>query len=340
MLHYQTDIPAGLLTVPLKEIKSIFPTPTVLSIAGRKSPPVFVSVLLHGNEDAGLLALQELLNKYVDRELPRSLIVFIGNVDACEAGSRYLSHQVDFNRAWPGSELPPCEIHEMLAEVTEFATRDGLFASVDVHNNTGRNPHYGCVCLTDPRHLYLASLFGRTVVYFTRPKGVQTQAFMQHCPSLTCECGKIGDRFGATRAAETIDACLHMSEFPDHALELDDIDVYHTVARIRVREHRTFGFEPGQDILLRADLDDLNFTELHEGESLGSFQGSIDDCFIVNDEHGQDVTHKYLVATDAQVRMGRSAMPSMFTRNLEVIRQDCLGYLMERYPLPSRAQPH
>jgi len=27
-------------------------------------------------------------------------------------------------------------------------------------------------------------------------------------------------------------------------------------------------------------------------------------------------------------------MPSMFTLDERVIRQDCLGYLMERYPLP------
>jgi hypothetical protein len=27
-------------------------------------------------------------------------------------------------------------------------------------------------------------------------------------------------------------------------------------------------------------------------------------------------------------------MPSMFTLDERIIRQDCLGYLMERYPLP------
>jgi len=34
------------------------------------------------------------------------------------------------------------------------------------------------------------------------------------------------------------------------------------------------------------------------------------------------------------LRTTRALMPSMFTLDERVIRQDCLGYLMERYTLP------
>jgi len=40
-----------------------------------------------------------------------------------------------------------------------------VFASVDIHNNTGLNPHYGCVTALRHASLHLAAMFSRTVVY-------------------------------------------------------------------------------------------------------------------------------------------------------------------------------
>ncbi len=231
------------------------------------------------------------------------------------------------------AETPSTEIHEMLAKVTERVAKRSVFASIDVHNNTGKNPYYGCVCSTEPQHLYLASLFSRTVVYFTRPCGVQTRAFMKYCPSVTCECGKIGDHEGASRAADLIEACLRMDEFSHRHLGHDDVEVFHTVARIKVQEECSFGFTPDHDIVLRDDLEALNFIELARGEALGTLRRGLEECFTVNDESGKDVTDEFLTTTKENVCFGRAAMPSMFTCNLDVIRQDCLGYLMERYPI-------
>ncbi len=257
----------------------------------------------------------------------------MGNVQACASRARYLDHQVDFNRAWPGSELPASQTHDLLQSVTERMLQRGVFVSIDLHNNTGRNPIYGCICDTSPEHVYLASMFSRTVVYFTRPRGVQTQAFSSHCPSLTCECGQIGDGQGVQRAAELIDACLHLSEFPHHTLPDGDVHLFHTVARIKVRDECSFGFTQGSDIVLREDLDCLNFVELAEGEALATLGRSLEECFLVNDEGGRDVTTQYLTCSNQRVQLGKASMPSMFTRNLDVIRQDCLGYLMERLPI-------
>jgi hypothetical protein len=57
------------------------------------------------------------------------------------------------------------------------------------------------------------------------------------------------------------------------------------------------------------------------------------------DEQGQDVSDRYFLLADGEVRLRQGVMPSMLTRNQEVIRQDCLGYLMERYNdhVPRRA---
>jgi hypothetical protein len=80
--------------------------------------------------------------------------------------------------------------------------RRGVFASIDVHNNTGLNPHYACVNRLDKEFLWLASLFGRLVIYFTHPKGTQTAAFAPFCPAVTLECGKPEHPYGVEHAFE------------------------------------------------------------------------------------------------------------------------------------------
>lgn len=342
MLPEISHVPEGLLTIESRNIKDIFPQTTLMHLSGRREPAVFVSILLHGNEDVGLLALQRVLARYQNRDLPRSLSVLIGNVDACALGVRHLPGQPDYNRVWPGSELPHTPIHQVMQSVVDRVTQRGVFVSLDLHNNTGRNPVYGCICELSPQHIYLASMFSRTIVYFTRPRGVQTQAFKSHCPALTCECGQIGDENGTSHAVELLEACLHLSEFPDCDTPEGDVHLFHTVARIKVRDNCKFGFagndapNQGYDVLFRGDLDALNFLELTEGENLGKLQRQLNDCLIVNDEDGRDVTTDYLNCTSQDLRLKRRVMPSMFTCNEEVIRQDCLGYLMERIATPHR----
>jgi len=80
--------------------------PTLLHFAGRREPPLLVSVLLHGNESTGWSAARRLLQKYHDQELPRSLSVLTGNVPAARYGKRHLAEQPDYNRVWCGEGTP------------------------------------------------------------------------------------------------------------------------------------------------------------------------------------------------------------------------------------------
>ncbi len=176
--------------------------PTLIHLPGQREPALFVSVLMHGNETVGWEAMRLLLRRYQDqgRELPRALSLFIGNVAAAAVGMRHLPDQADYNRIWPGTELPPTPEHAIMAEVVQRMQQRGLFASIDLHNNTGANPHYACVNVIDNRFLHLATLFSRTVVYFIRPRGVQSQAMARLCPAVTLECGKVHDQLGVTHA--------------------------------------------------------------------------------------------------------------------------------------------
>ena len=60
-------------------------------------------MLQHGNEVTGWEAVRRLLKShYQIDELPRSLLIFIGNPLAAKHRLRRLDDQPDFNRCWPG----------------------------------------------------------------------------------------------------------------------------------------------------------------------------------------------------------------------------------------------
>ncbi|HHJ40094.1 MAG: peptidase M14 [Methylothermaceae bacteria B42] len=333
-LHQIDTVPPGLLEIDAKELYTLLPGPTLLHLEGKDPARLFISILLHGNEVTGLLAVQRLLKKYQDHPLPRSLSIFFGNIEAARAGVRRLEGQPDYNRVWPGTEHPPCPEVSLMRQVWETMAARPLFASIDIHNNTGRNPLYGCVNCLEAPFLQLASFFGRLVVYFLRPKGVQSMAFARLCPAVTLECGKPGISQGVDHAFDYVDTCLHLKEIPNKPPSPGNVDLFHTVAQIKIRKDIYFSFTDDKaDLVLRSDLDHLNFMELSAGIALGEVH-----CdtipLIALDEDGNEVTHLYFQVQAGKLILKRKVMPSMFTMDERIIRQDCLGYLMERLPLP------
>jgi hypothetical protein len=335
MLTQFDALPAGLLDLPAARLDEVLPGPALIHLPGRRTPPLFVSVLLHGNEDTGWLAAQSVLRKYAESPLPRALSLFIGNIAAARSGQRRLDGQPDYNRVWPGSdEAHPAEL-AMMQQVVDAMRARGVFASIDIHNNTGLNPHYACVNRLDHEFLHLATLFSRIVVYFIRPRGVQSAAFAELCPSVTVECGKPGMPGSVEHAAAFIEACLHLSEFPVHPVAAHDVDLFHTVATVKVPEGASFGFDaPDVDIDFVPELDHFNFRELEHGDRWGRVRQGGSARLQALDEHGEDMGARLFDYRQNQITLRQSLMPAMLTRDERVIRQDCLCYLMERIRLP------
>ena len=337
LLRQVETLPEAFIDARPQQLVELLGGPTLVHLSGRRERPLFVSVLLHGNETTGLLAIQGLLQRYYDRELPRSLSLFIGNVDAARDGLRRLAGQPDYNRVWPGTDCQESPEKRMMAEVFEIMRARRPFASVDLHNNTGINPHYACINRVEHRFVQLASLFSRTLVYFTQPRGVQSLAFAEICPAVTVECGKVGQAAGEAHALEFLDASLHLSEISDQPVAEQDVDVFHTVAIVRVPRSLSFAFgEAPVDICFIEDLDHLNFRELPAGSTLAQLNGVASLPLEASDDQGSDVASRYFRVKEGLLQTTRPLMPSMFTLDERVIRQDCLGYLMERYPLPDQ----
>jgi succinylglutamate desuccinylase len=338
VLTITTSLPSGFLDATPESLHKVLPEPTLIHLPGNRDDRLFVTILQHGNEAVGLLAVQALLKRFAGQALPRGLSVFVSNIEAARDGVRRLDNQPDYNRVWPGSDRDPTAEHQLMQQVVDEMRRHKLFASVDLHNNIGLNPHYACINRLDSRFLQLANLFSRTVVYFILPKGVQSMAMAELCPATTLECGKAGDQRGVEHAAEYLDACLHMEHLPDHAPSSRDIDLYHTVATVKVPEQFSLGgAHDDSDIRLVDDLEHLNFRELQVGTILATIAPGSGARFDVWHESGRDTTQEFLEVDENRIRLVKPIMPSMLTVNEAAIRQDCLCYFMERYPLPGSA---
>lgn len=337
------ELPDGFLEAQPRDVEQLLGAPSLIHIEGREKRPLFVATLLHGNEYSGFIALQALLRKYrkKGRELPRSILLFIGNVRAAHRHCRLMPGQVDYNRIWDGAG--DSEEHALARFVLDYARQAEPFACIDIHNNTGANPHYGCVNYLDKETLTLAGLFSRTLVYFTEPHEVLSNAFGQFCPAITIECGLSAEWHGVEHAIELLDAALHIHDLGTHRPEHDSVDVYETVARVRVPKQALFDFGNDNsqvDFRFPGNFEHLNFAP-QPADALLGWRFNPDMALEVIDNNGTNVAADFLRYDGNEIRLKQAVVPSMFTCDKQAVVTDCLGYFMLRRvlpdPLPLRA---
>lgn len=333
-LHHMDALPAGFLDCPVNRLDTLLEGPTLIRLEGRQQPPLFVSVLLHGNEVSGFLALQILLKQYREHRepLPRDLWIFVGNVQAARYGVRRLPGQPDYNRIWAGGDDPECRMaRQLLSELADHP----LFAALDVHNNSGANPIYGCVNYLDSRYLNLARRFSRLLVYFTEPHQVLGKALSQLCPAATLECGRSGLPEGVSRVVRLLSELLEAQELTDATCPDEPPEVFHTVAKVTVDWDCGvgLGYQPQRyDLCFPEDLESLNFRLLPADTRIGWCSNRAH-RLRVTDNEGCDVSEHYIHYRGEEILTRRPCLLSMLTQDITVIHQDCLCYIMEPYPL-------
>ena len=90
---------------------------------------------------------------------------------------------------------------------------------------------------------------------------------------------------------------------------------FHTVAIVKVPAQLNFSFtsQPDDDITFPSEMDCLNFCELAIGAKFGKAK-----------------TEKAYLLAISEDGEEKAVMPSMLSLNRDIVRQDCLCYLMER----------
>jgi len=332
MLEQYYELPEGLLNAKAETLHQVLEKPSLIHLQGKEPNPLFISTLLHGNETTGLYAIQKLLRCYQEDTLPRSVSIFLGNVKAAEAGVRRLDEQVDYNRIWPGTHQHYLAEAHMMRQVTDIMQQKNVWASIDIHNNTGKNPHYACINKLQQAFFSLAGLFSETLVYFHTPKGVQSSAFAELCPSVTLECGLSGEEGGIDHVLHYLKQVLSLNALSE--CTESDLKLFHTVARVKIPEGYSFGFEDDATINLLPEIEDYNFCELQAGTPLAIVEPESSAYLQAFDDDEREVGRDFFEYIEEKILLKKSVMPAMLTMNTQVIRQDCLCYLMERISMP------
>lgn len=326
-LNILDHIPKEFFNSGPEELHKLLGGPSLIHIKGASDKSLFLTALLHGNETSSFTVLKDILRPYETVVPPKNIIIFIGNTEAAEQGLRHLKHQPDYNRIWEAGELAE---NQLAMDVIDYARTQNVFASLDIHNNTGKNPNYGCINYLDDRFLKLASHFSQTTVYFTEPHNANSIAFGRLCPAMTIEAGLSGSEEGIQETKELIDYLLNADEI-DWCEERKEFDVYHTVARMLVHEEAeiNFNFELSQgiDISFIADLDDKNFSLLEVGTVIGKTRDF--SLFRVENNQGADITSEFFEFKNELIVTKKKFVPSMLTQLIYVVKEDCLGYVME-----------
>ena len=349
-LNRYEAVPPGLLDAEPEELLGILGGPALLHLrAGPDGSPtrrgaLFASALLHGNETSGWYAVRRLLRDFPAP--PRDLLILIGNVKAAASGARTLPGQQDFNRIWREPTGIAREVLHHLAEIP-------LLAVVDLHNNTGRNPHYSVLTDFSAGSRGLAALFGDTAVFIEEPATVLTRAFSPHTPNVALELGPVTDRGAVRRGYEFLRDLLHLDGIPE--APSGNARLFRTRARVHLRDGVRFAFANRESSSVPADW----LRAAATGKTDVAPPGGIDDLDLVLDDaieasifarlpggtlfgvtaKGQapevlDNDHRTVTGDFFDVRGGRIALrhpvvPAMYTTDPNVVRQDCLCYFME-----------
>lgn len=323
-------LPQGFFEVTTRNIRDVLPEPTLIRLTGKHPQPLFVSILLHGNEYTGLEVMQQLLARYVD-QLPRSIDLFVGNVRAAEANCRFLPGQVDFNRCWPGTELEAGETSRMMQQIIDIVTAVQPFAAIDLHNNTGTNPHYACITNVTPENKSLASMFNRIGMFFRRPKGVSTLVFDGICPAATLECGIPGARPGTLHALEFLDRLINLEQVPQQIAEGHSLHLVQSHATLKIPPEISFEFDldAGADLTFDACFERKNFHLVDSTEVFAHTR--VDRPLSITDQHGADVTDDIIRIDAGKIYLNKTLMPAMISLDKQIVRQDCLCYLLSDF---------
>lgn len=303
-LNVLGTLPASIAQLPAAALADALRGPTLFDLRKHGTPPLFVSVLLHGNETSGWDAVRRL----VDEISAASVLLFVGNVEAARRGTRSVPGGLDFNRVWEGGDTPEAAIAD---EVTAFAAAARPYLAVDVHNNTGDNPPYAVVTDTRPRTLSVARAFARRALLTAQPEGFLSRRFANFCTAVTVEVGMPRDTESTDRAASFLSRLFTSTTAPDD--DPADLMLFETTARVLLT----------RGAVIDPRVQRFNFQAAPAGTAL-TRSGPL----LAEDAHGDDVTDAYLAHENGAMVLKRSTHIAMYTGSEESARLDCLCYLL------------
>ena len=301
-----------LLDVGARELHRFLTGATVFDLSKDAVRPFFISTLLHGNETSGWDAVRRFIRDYPDA----SIVLFIGNVHAAAEDMRHLPSEADFNRIWQQQPW-----HSRLNDLLETYQP---WCGIDIHNNSGPNPHYSVVTDLSSSTLALATLFSNKVIFTDHTLDILAHAVSAFCPALTIETGTVDDPESVHRAYGFLEQLNEIREIPD--LLQCNLETYATVGIVKV-ENENGGLEnyPSFD----ESLERKSFKTLPAGSPFINFLPNGWRVNVLDPAHDLDLTHDFLEFRDRQAFLKRDVVMSMFTHKPLLAIQDCVCYFLK-----------
>ena len=300
-------LPASIAQLPAAALADALGGPTLFDLRKPDVPPLFVSVLLHGNETSGWNAIRRLVGQVSGA----SVLLFVGNVEAARRDIRSVPGGLDFNRVWAGGDTPEAAIAD---EVTALVAAARPYLAVDIHNNTGDNPPYAVVTDTRPRTLSVARAFAQRALLTAQPDGFLSRRFADFCTAVTIEVGMPRDAESTERATSFLSRLLTSAAAPDD--DPGDLALFETTARVLLDDGAVI--EPA--------VQRFNFRSAPAGTAL-TRSGPL----VAEDAGGGDVTDAYLANENGAMVLKHDTHVAMYTGSEESARLDCLCYLLQPF---------
>ena len=309
-LNVMRSLPEAITALPATALAAALGAPTLFDLRKADRRPLFISVLLHGNEVSGWQAVRRLARELADA----SVLLFVGNVEAARLGARTTPDGHDFNRVWDGGNAPEAALAR---QVTDFAAAANPYLAVDVHNNTGDNPPYAVITNTAPPTLAAARAFAPQALLTAQPQGFQTQRFARFCTAITVEVGTPADAASADRAGAFLARLLREGALPHDGAS--PLRLFETIARVWLADGAVI--EPAAQR--------FNFRPAPAGTAL-TRAGKL----IAHDARGRDVSAVFLALENGVTVLKQRTPIAMYTGDAASARQDCLCYLLQRFDPP------
>ncbi|MBF0104473.1 MAG: succinylglutamate desuccinylase/aspartoacylase family protein [Deltaproteobacteria bacterium] len=324
MADIMTTVPQGLLSMDATEIHRVLPDLTLLHINGKRQRPLFVSCMLHGNEHSGFYVLKKLLETYGTKDWPRAVYWLFGNMTAAAQNKRHLDDQPDYNRIW---KVGDDKRNTRALDIISVLAAAKPFASLDIHNNTGRNPLYSIVRNLDQKNLRLAGMFSDLSMCFKEFVGSITDHMSRLCPAITIEAGQSREEKGIDRVYELIKTLLAGDHIPEKPITGRALTILNAEGTLKINQSCSVGIgDEDADIVFEKDFDNHNFKILPVGTVFGRSKNGI--CLSLKDQDGRDRESEYFDYRDGKIIVRKAFVPGMITLDKSIIKSDCVCYVM------------
>lgn len=324
-------LPDEFFTTHPTQLYKIFAGPTLVHLDFGHEQTIFISIMLHGNEHSGYYAIRDFLSSYkLSQKSPsKNISLLIGNVLAAKESARYLDGQKDFNRIWSDGDS---EEERWAQKIYQEMASKNLFATVDLHNNTGKNPEYSAISNLESNTLRLASLFDGDILYFTDPKEVFTNYFSTLSPTLTVEAGRSGEEKGIQKIIELLTKIFDLESFEELGLKetiLKNKKIFESFGKIKIPQNASISFDGHMaDFIFDPNIENLNFNQILPGKIFGK-SNNIDQHLLVFDSSNQLIGNSFFKYVGNEIITIEPFFPAMITTNAKIVHQDCLCYLLK-----------